>query len=142
MTPARVELVEWDPWLASTFLARARQFEASSSGLPPESRQVLLHCAVIAACDAVLAINGRQIKGAEGGHRLRIETAHELLPGDHHQLFDALDEARELRNNVSYAAGFAVQADVEDTAAAVHRLVELAEAHVAPHLPDWGAGST
>jgi hypothetical protein len=51
MTGARVELIEPDPWLAASFLERARQFEASAVGLPSESRQVLLHSAVVAACD-------------------------------------------------------------------------------------------
>jgi hypothetical protein len=46
-------------------------------------------------------------------------------------LFDLLDEARGRRNNVSYAAGFAVPADVEETAGTV-----LVDAHVSPHLPD------
>jgi hypothetical protein len=137
MTAARIELIEPDPWLAASFLKQACQFEASSAGLPPESRQVLLHAAVIAACDAVLAINGLRLKGSEGGHRLRIHTTRDLLGGDEHELFDLLDEARELRNHVSYAAALAVPADVEQTATAVVKLLALVDAHVSPHLPDW-----
>lgn len=137
MTEATVELVEPDPWLASSLLAHARQFEASSAGLPPESRQVLLHSAVVAACDAVLAIDGRRVKGSDGRHRLRISTAQHLLTGDRDELFDVLDEAREIRNNVSYAGGMAVPADVAETAAAARKLLTLVEAHVSPRLPEW-----
>lgn len=137
MTEATVELVEPDPWLASSFLAHARQFEASSAGLPSESRQVLLHSAVVAACDAVLAVDGRRAKGSDGGHRLRISTAQHLLAGDHDELFDVLDEARVIRNDVSYGGAMAVPADVAETADAVRRLLVLVEAHVSPHRPEW-----
>lgn len=52
-------------------------------------------------------------------------------------LFEALDEARAARNEVSYRAGLSALPDVEETATAVHELLGLTEAHVAPHLPDW-----
>jgi hypothetical protein len=62
---ARIERIEPDPWLAAAFLERARSFAADgfSTSLKGESRQVLLQCAVVAACDAVLAVEGGPSKG-------------------------------------------------------------------------------
>lgn len=143
MTHARAERVEPDPWLAAGFLARAKKFAADGSveTLSPESRQILMHSATVAGCDAVLAVSGRRIEGSDGGHRLRLTETQLLLAGEHDELFEVLDEARAIRNEVSYAAGLAAPTDVEETAAAVRELVGLIEEHVTPHLPDWKAES-
>lgn len=144
MTEARVEPIEPDPWLAAAFLLQAKGFSADGSAdgsIGMESRQVLLHSAVIAACDALLAINGRQIAGTEGGHIKRLAEAQRLLPGDHDELFDALDDGRVARNSVSYAAGLAMAPDVDETAKAVQQLLALIDAQVSPRLPDWHADS-
>lgn len=138
MTEARIEPTGPDPWLAAAFLARARLFAVDGSAeISAESRQLLLHSAAIAACDAVLAIEGRVVTGSDGGHRLRLVEAERILPGGHDDLFEALDEARSVRHDVSYAIGLAASPDIEKTALAVRELLTLVEGHVAPHLPDW-----
>lgn len=85
----------------------------------------------------MLAIAGRTVKGSEGSRARRLSAAR-TLDGHHHALFDLLDEARELRNNVPYRAGLAMPADVEESAVAVRELLVLADAYVSPHLPEWG----
>jgi len=143
MTDARVERMEPDPWLAAGFLARAKKFAADGSAdtLSPESRQILMHSAVVAGCDAVLAITGLTIEGSAGGHRLRLAETQRLLAGEHDEMFEVLDEARAARNEVSYQAGLAALPDVEETAAAVREFLTLIEKHVTPHLPNWQAES-
>jgi len=139
VTEARLESIEPDPWLANSFLNRAKQFAADGNreALASESRQVLLHNAAIAACDAILAIEGQRVVGADGGHLLRLDAAHRILPGDHADLFERLDESRASRNQASYAADLVPLADAEETAVAVSQLIELADERVRPNLPDW-----
>ena len=69
MTTATIESISPDAWLAQGFYQRAHEFlrDGQSTGLSAAGRQVLLHSAALAACDAVLAINGRQVLGSEGG---------------------------------------------------------------------------
>lgn len=143
MSGARIERIVPDHWLAAKFLERARCFASDgfSTSLEAESRQVLLQCAVVAACDAVLAVEGRTVEGSDGGHSLRLTEAHRHLPDDHTELFDLLDDSRVSRNNASYAAGFSAPAEVDETAAAVRELLALVDQHVAPHLPEWRAQS-
>ena len=85
MTDARVERIEPDPLLAADFLDQAKSFAADGAPntLSAASRQVLLHSSVVAACDALLAINGRKIEGSDGSHRLRLTETQPLLGGDH-----------------------------------------------------------
>jgi hypothetical protein len=142
MTDARVERIEPDPLLAADFLDQAKSFAADGAPntLSAASRQVLLHSSVVAACDALLAINGRKIEGSDGSHRLRLTETQPLLGGDHHELFESLDEARVARNDVSYRASLAPLPDAEETALAVQQLLSLIEAQLTPHLPEWRAG--
>ncbi|HEX8085126.1 MAG TPA: hypothetical protein VF529_12615 [Solirubrobacteraceae bacterium] len=142
MTDAQLERIEPDPFLANAFLLRARGFadDASLAGLGAEGRQVLLHGATIAPCDAVLAINGFQVVGVEGGHVLRIEQAAAFLPGVDQALVDQLDDTRVSRNQVSYAAGFAEPGDLDAAADAVAALIRHVEDALRPHLPEWLVG--
>lgn len=58
MSRAESEYVGVDPDAAQAFLIRAARFlaDANAEDLRPQSRQVLLHDAVLAACDAILLI--------------------------------------------------------------------------------------
>lgn len=139
MTEASIERIEPDPWLARAFLERSRTFLADGSvdTLAAESSQVLLHGAAVAACDAVLAVNGRRVIGADGGHRLRLTTAERFLPDAPADLFVRLDDVRVTRNEASYAAELVPLPAIDEAVAAVAELVALADAHVAPHLPPY-----
>jgi hypothetical protein len=139
MSEARLERIERDPYLAKSFLLRARRFAADAKRreLAAETRQVVLHSATIAACDAALAIEGFEVVGIEGGHKLRIETALDLLPDVPDDMFDRLDDARLSRNQVSYAAGFSTSEDLDAAEAAVTALIALVEESVGSRLPDW-----
>ena len=139
MTDARIARDQPDAFLAADLLARAKQFarDGTSGDLGIESRVVLLHNAIICACDAILAIEGRRIEGSVGGHKLRIEEAEKRLPGANSALFTTLDEARVSRNEVSYSAAAAPIEGIEATSGAVQRLIELADDKIEPHLPDW-----
>jgi hypothetical protein len=100
MTPkAQVEQRGDDPWAALEFLGQARRFlrDGQVDDLSDEGRQVLLHNAAVAACDAILAINGLEVTGSEGGHRLRFEEAHKRLGGGHHDLFNLAEDLIEPR---------------------------------------------
>jgi len=138
VTEARLERIEPDPWLASAFLDRANQFavDGARTGLAVESRQILLHNAVIAACDSVLAITGHEVVGSDGGHQLRLQKVERIL-GDHGVLFERLDELRATRNQVSYAAAPVLLPEADEAVAAVAALIGLADERVRPHLPDW-----
>lgn len=139
MTEARLERIQPDPWLASAFLDRANQFavDGARADLTVESRQILLHNAVIAACDSVLAITGHEVVGSDGGHQLRLEKVERILPGDHALMFERLDELRALRHQVSYAAAPVVLPEADEAVAAVEELIGLADERVRPHLPEW-----
>lgn len=118
MTEARTEPTEPDVWGAKAHLERARVFET-------------------AACDALLAITGYRVVGADGGHRLRLERAQDLLGGDHEDLFDRLDDARDSRNIASYSAVSVPLSDAEDAATATGELIELVEDRIRRSLPPW-----
>ena len=142
MTDARLEPIEPDPFLAAGFLDRAKRFavDGTSPSLGAESGMVLLHNAVICACDAVLAIEGRRVVGSDGGHQLRLAEAERLLPQGGAALFDTLDNARAARNQVSYAAAVAPLDGMTDTTRAVNQLIELCDARIRPQLPEWLSG--
>jgi hypothetical protein len=133
MADASLRKIARDATLAAAFLAQAHRFLAD--GANPDnshaSRQVLLHNAVIAACDAVLAIEGYEVEGSEGGHRLRLEQAQRRLGSGLDDLFDQLDVVRLTRASVSCAAGFVPESDVDEAVMAVTQVVRHAEDHVA-----------
>jgi hypothetical protein len=142
MTDARLEPIEADPYLAAGFLKRAESFVADgeNEGLQPESRQVLLHSATVAACDSALAIKGLQVVGSEGGHKLRLEEVARLLPDADTGLFERLDDARIARNEVSYAAGLSASDDVVHQLEATRDLLFAVKQLVQPELPGWLRG--
>lgn len=139
MTDATLERIAPDPFRAADFLDRARGFarDGTVDSIAAESRRVLLHGAVIAACDAVLSIKGFRVVGTSGSHRLRLDKAEELLPSADASLFERLDDARVARNEISYAAVLVPSVDVEAVAATVRDLPVLVEALVGPRLLDW-----
>jgi hypothetical protein len=138
MTTATIESISPDPWLAQGFYQRAHEFlrDGQSTGLSAAGRQVLLHSAALAACDAVLAINGRQVLGSEGGHVLRLTEAERLLGDGLGDLFERLDDARSMRAEASYNATFVPSAEPDAAAQAVLELVEHAREHLEPRMPD------
>lgn len=129
MTQAHVRKIAKDAALAQSFLEQAQRFlrDGSVTSVTRESRQVLLHNAAIAACDCVLAAEGFEIRGSDGGHRLRLDKAAELLGGDLEDLFDRLDSVRMTRAEASYRAGLVPDDDVEEAVVAVTELVGHAE---------------
>lgn len=137
MTEARIERNEPDPWGAHQFLQQATRFakDGAQSSNSAEGRQVLLHNAVIAACDAILAVDGFQVVGSDGGHRLRLETVPDLLGQDLEDLFDRLEDVRASRGDASYRAGPVPEVAVEEAVVAVDELLAVAEAHIGPSLP-------
>lgn len=112
MTDARVEQVPTDRLRARQFFDQAERFanDADSGDLSAESRIVLLHNAVVSACDAILLSVGRRVTSGDGAHILRIETALDQLDVDTEELLESLDASRERRNEASYAALFVAQA--------------------------------
>jgi hypothetical protein len=132
MTDARVEHVPVDTLRARGFLAQAKQFLADGGGstISSPSRQVLLHNAAIAACDALLMVHGRRVTPGDGGHWLRLKEAQDLLQDDHGDLFDRLDESRMARNDVSYRAEFVLDEEVDAARRAVEELLEIAQSYV------------
>lgn len=139
MPDARVEPVEIDVWGARAFMERARELlaDGARSENTPASRMILLHSAAMAACDAILSINGKRIVGSDGSHRLRLEQAETLLRGDNRRLFATLEDSRASRNLASYAAGFVPADDIEASCAAVDELVAIAAVHVDAQSPGW-----
>ena len=135
---ARLERIEPDAFAAADLLRRARSFAADGARdeNAPETRQVVLHSAVIAACDAVLAVDGYAVVGSTGGHRLRIEEAAMRLGLDT-DLAVRIDEVRVSRNSVSYGALRPPADDVDDASATVRELLGAVAAHLEPRLPDW-----
>ncbi len=127
MTNARVERVHADRVRAGEFFDQAQQFvrDAELSDLSNESRIVLLHNAVVSACDAILQSVGLRVTAGDGAHILRIEHALDQLDMDTEELFDSLDASRERRNEASYAALFVANASAADALEATTELVEL-----------------
>lgn len=145
MTPqAQLERIEKDVWAARDFLDQARKLlaDGETEGLHDEGRQILLHAATVAACDAILAIDGLQVRGSEGGHVLRLEQAHKQLGEGHADLFERLDEARDRRIEASYRAGSPSSEDVDAAVQAVTELVRSVEDVLEPQLPGWDGASS
>lgn len=139
MTKARLGSIQPDGFLAAAYIERAKEFiaDAGRDANSNAGRHVLAQNAVIAACDAVLATSGKEVTGADGGHRLRLDAVREILAGDHDELFDRLERTRTARHQVSYAAGLTPVGDLLPAIAAARELVEMAARWVEPHLPPW-----
>src|SRR5215210_5992132 len=124
MTEASVELIPPDPWLAHSHFHRALEFigDGEQTSLSAAGRLVLLHDAALSLCDAVLAINGREVRGSDGGHVLRLQQAQKLLGDGLRDLFERLDDGRLARGDASYRAAPIPEAGPE---AALQAVVEL-----------------
>jgi hypothetical protein len=133
VTDARVQQIHEDRETGRSYLAQAEDFlaDARNEGNTNESRAVLIHSAVIAACDAVLAAEGLRVGSGERAHILRIDTALDQLDGDTTELNEALDAARARRNDASYNAMPVAGASVADGIEAAASLIERARRHVA-----------
>lgn len=106
MTEARIERVPLDTTLARAHLARGREFLTDVAHTETlAAGQVLAYTACIAAMEATLAAVGRRISPGSGYHRLLIEEVESLLQPERADLLENVDEARELRAEVSYHAG-------------------------------------
>jgi hypothetical protein len=132
VSDARVEKVHADRVRGREFFDQAQKFakDAESSGMSAESRVVLLHSAVVAACDAILLSVGLRVTSGDGSHVVRIETALDQLDIDTEELLESLDASRERRNEASYAALFVAQASAADAREATVELIELARGFV------------
>ena len=142
MSQGQLERIGPDAILAFNYLSQARSFlrDGAVEILSAEGRSVLLHAAAIAACDAVLATRGWEVEGSEGGHKLRLAKAGELLPSSLEELFERLDENRMTRHERSYLAGAVAPSEVDDVLADVRVLMAAAEEAVLPSVPPWLAG--
>jgi hypothetical protein len=138
VTEAWVARIGPDPFQARVFYLRAVEFAAGGGhpDLAAAPRQVLLHNAVIAACDAILAVSGRQIEGSDGGHRLRLQETERLLGSGLDDLFERLDDVRATRAEASYRGALVPDAEPAAAEQAVLEFLEHARAHIAPHLPE------
>jgi hypothetical protein len=130
MTDARVEKVYTDRIRAHEFLSQADRFrgDANTPDLSAESQSVLLHNAVICACDAILQAIGLRVTSGDNAHALRLETALEHLEGDTEELLESLDASRERRNEASYAAAFVSETSLADAREATTELLERVRA--------------
>lgn len=135
---AEIDHVGVDVDGASAFAKRAELFldNARLEALAPEARPILLHDAVLAGCDAVLAINGLRVVGSDGGHTLRRQKAEALLDVDRDDLYERLDDARDLQNAASYRAAPVPLPDADDGISAAAEFLHLVRDHVEPRLPE------
>lgn len=132
MTDARLDPVFEDRVRAREFLAQARQFLIDAdSDISAQSASILLHNAAVAACDAILQAAGLRVTSGNGAHVLRLKAALARLPEHTDELFDALDAARDRRNEASYHAGLVAQASLDDAREATTLVVALAESYLA-----------
>ena len=137
---ARVTLIEPDPFLAESRLQQARPFvdDGRREENSEASRLVLLHSAVIAICDAALAMAGKRVEGSVGGHQLRLAEAEAVLDELPSQLFERLDEARATRNEVSYRAlASPAPRSAAEIVGDVDRLLKAVARRVTSQLPPW-----
>lgn len=130
MTAARVEKVYADGSPASEFLDQAETFFAGATGgdVSATSKMVLLHNAVVSACDAALQSAGLRGTPGDGAHVVRIETALDTFSVATEDLFERLDAARERPNEASSRAEIAAQASVTDAEEATSELLALVRA--------------
>lgn len=92
---------------------------------------MLLHTAVVCACDAILQAVGLRVTAADRSPVLRLETALAEVDGDTEDLLERLDASRARRNEASHAAGFVPQASLADAREALRELLEAARTLVA-----------
>ena len=131
MTEARIERAPVDTGLARDHLQRARQFLRDVGSVAEDaSGQVLCYSACIASMEAIIAAAGRRVSPGSGYHQKLILECERLTEPDQADLFEAIDEARELRADVSYHAGVISSEEVDHLAAAAAELIAEAEKFV------------
>lgn len=106
MADAQLDHGEPDAYAAKAYLDQAKRLldDGEVEGMSREGRSIVLHHATIAACDAVLAIDGVTIRGSEKGHSLRLAETQTRLGGELDDLFERLEDARDTRAAASYRA--------------------------------------
>lgn len=128
MTAARAEYVPADPATARVFVDQAERFLEDAAGMAPASVQILCWQACISAMEAVPLIAGRRVTAGDGAHVLRLREAQAQIDGDHSDLFDRLNDHRELRHDVSYHAGVISEQEAESTHRDATEIVAIARA--------------
>lgn len=128
MTRARAEYVPADPMTARVFLDQAERFLADAEGVAPASVQILCWQACISALEAVLLMAGRRVSAGDGAHVLRLREAEKQIDDDHSDLFERLNEHRELRHDVSYHAGVISEQEAESTRSDAAQIVAIVRA--------------
>lgn len=132
MTGARVEPVPPDPATARVFLNQAEEFlaDAEQPAIGQQSRQILLWQACISMLEALLLAAGRRITPGAGGHMRRLQEGDRVLGCRQSELFERLDLHRDVRNDVSYAAGIASELGTAALKDAADELLALVRAYV------------
>jgi hypothetical protein len=132
MTDARVEPVPADPATARVFLDRAERFleDADHPSIAHESKQILYWQACISTLEALLLAAGRRVTPGAGGHMVRLAEADRVLAGNYGELFERLDLHRDIRHDVSYAAGVASELGTAELRTAAGELLEVVREYV------------
>lgn len=127
MTLAEVEYVPADPATARVFLDQADAFlqDASSHDLAHASVQILCWQACISAMEAVLLMAGRRVTAGDGAHLLRLREAERQIDSEHSDLFERLNDHRELRHEASYHAGVISEQEAESTRDDAEELIAI-----------------
>lgn len=128
MTSARAEYVPADPATARVFVDQAERFLEDADGMAPASVQILCWQACISAMEAVLLIAGRRVTAGDGAHVLRLREAEKQVDGDRSDIFERLNDHRELRHDVSYHAGVISEQEAESTRRDASEIVAIARA--------------
>lgn len=81
--------------------------------------------------EALLLAAGRRVTAGAGGHMLRLEEANQILGRRHDDLFERLDLHRDVRHDVSYAAGVASELGTSELRSAAGELLDLVRGYVA-----------
>lgn len=110
------------------FLDQAERFLADAEGVAPASVQILCWQACISAMEAVLLVAGRRVSAGDGAHVLRLREAEKQIDDDRSDLFEPLNDHRELRHDVSYHAGVISEQEAESTRRDAAEIVAIVRA--------------
>jgi hypothetical protein len=132
MTDARVEPVPADPAMARSYLDQAERFlvDGDQPSISQESRQVLYWQACIAMLDGLLLAAGCRVTPGAGGHMRRLEEGDRVLAFRSSDLIERLDLHRDVRHDVSYAAGVASELGTDALRAAAAELLATVRAYI------------
>lgn len=129
MSKAQAEKVAADPDGARELLDSAREHaeDAGRSVNSASGRYLLAYQGALDAMNAILKAAGYRITSGLAGHMVRIEKCSDLLPSDS-ELFERVDDARQMRNKLSYDGGGLSVDAVEEFVDDLQKLIEVAEA--------------